>query len=130
VTGVLHPPGVPLPLLFEPLVLLTVDGVLSDMLDLTDGAVHGALQTTHQELTGDWALQQADYLLGTAVMPPTQVLGQAACDVGGITGFKYRSSKNVAGPSSIVVFPNRLKPGQSELRVYNRPSGLLQHRLP
>ncbi len=130
VTGVLTPPNSPVPLLFEPQVLMTVDGILTDVLDVTDGQVQSALGTTLQELTGDWAIQQEDYLAGKGPMPPTQVLGQAAYEFGAIAGLKYRSSKEVAGASGIVVFLDRLAQGQSYLEVFNKPSGILQQRLP
>ena len=41
------------PLVFRPQVMMTVDGVLTDVLDLTASAIQRALSTTHQELTGD-----------------------------------------------------------------------------
>jgi hypothetical protein len=36
VVGVLRPPGSAVPLVFEPQVMMTVDGVLTDILDLTE----------------------------------------------------------------------------------------------
>ncbi len=130
VTGVQKPPNSFIPLRFEPQVLMTVDGILTDILDVTDGQVQIALGTTLQELTGDWVVQQADYLIGKGPMPPTQVLGQAAYEVGGIVGLKYSSSKSVAIGSGIVVFSDRLAQGQSYLEVFNKPSGGLRQRLP
>jgi len=119
-----------MPLRFEPQVLMTVDGILTDILDVTDRQVQIALGTTLQELTGDWVVQQADYLAGKGPMSPTQILGQAAYEVGGIVGLKYSSSKNVAGGSGIVVFSDRLAQGKSYLEVFNKPSGGLRQRLP
>lgn len=130
VTGVLRPPGSPVALVFEPQVLMTVDGVLSDILDVTDGQVQSSLGTTLQELTGDWVIQQADYLAGRGPMPPTQILGQATYDVAGIAGLKYTSSKGTASGVGIVVFPNRLILGQSYIEVFNKASGVLRQRLP
>ena len=130
VTGVLRPQGSPVPLVFEPQVLMTVDGVLTEIVDLTDNQVYAALGASLQELTGDWVVQQADYLAGKGPMPPTQVLGQAAFEVKGIVGLKYASSKSVAGAVGIVVFTDRLVRGQSYVEVYNKPSGVLKQRLP
>lgn len=57
IAGVLRPPGSPVPLLFPPQVMMTVDGVLTDVLDVTDVAVQRLLGTFQQELTGDWVVQ-------------------------------------------------------------------------
>ena len=129
VTGVLRPPGSPLPLIFEPQVVMTVDGVLTDVIDLTDRVVQRALGTSRQELTGDWALQQADYLLGQASMPDTQRVGQQAEQIRTIVGLKFPSSKNVRG-FGVVVFTSRLAGGASFVELFNKPSRGLQQRLP
>jgi hypothetical protein len=63
-------------------------------------------------------------------MPPTQALGQAAYDVGGIVGLKYRSSKNISSGFAIVVFTDRLDPAKNLLQLYNKATGLLQQKLP
>ena len=64
-------------------------------------------------------------------MPPTQVLGQAAFDVGGIVGLKYRSSKSVPSGFAIVVFTDRLAPGGSSyLELFNQPTASLKQRIP
>jgi RES domain len=130
VTQVLRPPNSLVPLLFEPQVMMTVNGVLTDILDMTDTKTQGALGTSLQELTGDWAVQQADYLIGKAPMPPTQALGQAAFDVGVIAGLKYKSSKNPARGLAIVVFTDRLAVGSCYLELVNKPNGSLRQRLP
>jgi len=130
IAGVLRPPNSPVPLLFEPQVLMTVDGVLTDIVDVTDGQVQSALGTNLQERTGDWVVAQDRYLAGTGAMPPTQVLGQAAYDVGGIVGLRYPSSKSTSGAAALVVFSDRLIGGQSYLQVFNKPGGSLTGRLP
>jgi hypothetical protein len=56
---------------FERQVMMTVDGVLSDILDLTDISTQTALGTTYQELTGLWLIQQAAQLAGQGPPPPT-----------------------------------------------------------
>jgi len=130
VTGVLRPPGSPVPLVFQPLVLLTVVGALADVVDFTDSGIQAQAGTTLQELTGGWAIAQSDYLVGRGPMPPTQALAQAAYDVGGISAFRYPSTKNLAGGVALVIFPDRLVAGQSRLEVFNVPGGTLTQRLP
>ncbi len=130
VTGVLKPPRSPVALVFEPQVLMTVDGSLTDILDVTDPSVQAALETSTQELTGNWALQQADYLAGKGSMPPTQALGEAAYQVGCIVGLKYRSSKNVANGYGVVVFSDRMTAAGNYLELFNQSGGYLQQRLP
>lgn len=130
VTGVLKPANSSIPLMFEPQVLMTVDGVLTDVLDITDNAMLSSLDTDIQTVTGDWLIQQADYLNASGPMPPTQVLGQAAYEVGTIVGLRYRSSKNVADAIGIVVFTDRLVKGRCYLELFNKSLGELQQRLP
>jgi hypothetical protein len=130
VTGILKPPSSPTRLVFPPLVLLTVNGILTDILDVTDAGVQVALGTNLQELTGDWLTEQEDYLAGKAPMPPTQVLGQAAFDVGTICGIKFKSSKSVPDGIGILVYTDRLVPGRHELAVFNEATGTLQQHLP
>jgi RES domain-containing protein len=129
IAGVLRPPGSPVALLFEPQVLMTIDGVLADVLDLTDATAQQALGTTHQELTGSWVVPQSIHLAGQGPLPPTQLLGQEAFRSGSIVGLRYPSSKH---PSSVglVVFTARLQAGRHALRVFNRPGGALQQALP
>ena len=127
--GVLRPAGSPVPLLFEPQVMMTVDGVLSDVLDLTDVSTQQALGTTHQELTGSWLVQQSSFLAGQGPPPPTQVLGQESFGARRIVALRYPSSKNPKGVG-LVVFISRLRPNQHSLKVFNRRAGKLQQSLP
>lgn len=130
VTGVLRPAGSPVPLMFEPLALLTVAGALTDILDTTDVAVQSLLGTNQQELTGDWVKAQDKYLKGLGPMPPTQVLGQAAFDVGGIAGLLYESTKSPTSGMGLLVFTGRLAAAGTYLQLYNKPAGKLQQRIP
>jgi hypothetical protein len=129
VAGVLRPPGSSVPLLFDPQVMMTVDGVLSDVLDLTDVATQQALGTSHQELTGAWLLQQSRFLAGQGPLPPTQLLGREAFAVGRVVGLRYPSSKNPTGVA-LVVFTTRLRSDQHSIAVFNQPLGTLQQSLP
>jgi RES domain-containing protein len=129
IAGILRPPGSPVPLLFEPQVLLTVDGVLTDIVDLTDAGTQAALGTTRQELTGIWLLQQSSYLAGTGPMPPTQLLAAEAFASRAVVGLRYPSSKNASG-IGLAVFTSRLVSGRHLLKVYNQRGGRLQQSLP
>jgi hypothetical protein len=128
-SGVLRPAGSAVRLLFEPQVMMTVDGVLSDVLDLTDVSTQHSLGTTHQELTGSWVVQQSSYLAGQGPPPPTQVLGQEAFTARRVVGLRYPSSKNPKGVG-VVVFTSRLRPEQHSLTLFNQPGGRLQQSLP
>lgn len=129
ISGVLRPPGSPVPLVFEPQVLLTVDGVLTDILDLTDAGTQAAFGTTRQELTGMWLLQQSGYLAGKGPMPPTQLLAAEAFASRAVVGLRYPSSKNANG-IGLAVFTSRLVSGRHLLKVYNQAGGRLQQSLP
>ena len=129
IAGVLRPPGRPVPLLFEPQVLLTVDGVLTDILDLTDEGTQAALETSRQELTGLWLLQQSSYLAGAGPLPPTQLLAAEAFASRAVVGLRYPSSKNANGVG-LAVFTSRLVSGRHLLKVYNQRGGRLQQSLP
>jgi hypothetical protein len=129
VTGVLRPTGSAVKLVFEPQVMLTVDGVLTDVLDLTDAANQAALGTSPQQLTGHWTVQQSMYFAGTGPMPATQVLGREAFGVPDIIGLRFPSSKNPQG-FGLVVFTSKFVRGRHSLTVFNRGTGKLQQSLP
>jgi hypothetical protein len=128
IAGVLRPTGSPISLRFVPQVMMTVDGVLGDVLDVTDVGIQQLVGTSEQELTGDWVVQQTTYLAGLTEMPPTQQLGREAFASGRIVGLRYPSSKNTLGVG-IVVFPTRMVAGRQQLTVFN-PTGTLQQSLP
>jgi hypothetical protein len=63
-------------------------------------------------------------------MPPTQLLGQAAYETGRIQGFSFHSAKNTGQGYNLVVFIDRLVPGEASfLKVYD-PDGALRGVLP
>jgi hypothetical protein len=125
VVSVFTPPGGPVfTLRTSPWVVITVEGVLSNIVDLTDTAVQRQLKTNVAELTGDWAYTQS-----TVGRAPTQVLGQAAFDCG-ILGFQYKSARNIGGGDSMVVFTDHLANNNpSYLQVFDEHHNLTQ-RLP
>ena len=112
-------PGGPVPVRTAPWVVVSVDGILNNVLDLTNARTLAALDTTAQEMTGPWA---------ATPHPPTQLLGQLAYDSGRIAGIKYASTKHPGG-SNLVVFPDRISlAAGSFLEVY-APHGHLAQRL-
>ncbi len=93
-----------------PWVVVTVDGIMNNLLDLTDPAMLTALGTNAQEITGAWV---------TNPHPPTQLLGRMAYDSGRIAGIKYASAKHPGGVN-LVVFPDRIPAAAgSFLQVYD-----------
>jgi RES domain-containing protein len=110
--------------IFQPLtppwVLMSVDGVVSGVLDLTDKKTLVALGTNEQEISGAWQ---------TAPFPPTQMLAQVAYDSGNIVGIKYPSAKNLGGGINLVVFPDRLPLIATDYLEVNDPHGHLAQRI-
>jgi RES domain-containing protein len=125
VVSVFTPPSGPiLTLRTSPWVVIIIEGVLSNIIDLTDISIQRRLKTTTMELTGDWA-----YMQSTKGYAPTQLLGQAAFDCG-ILGFRYKSARNIGGGDSIVVFTDHLAQNKpSYLQVVDEHHNLMQ-RLP
>ena len=113
------------PLATQPWALLSVDGVLTDIIDLTNDDIQKALDTTLSELTGDWVYAQA-----TGRVPPTQALGAAAVAAGNVLGLHYPSAKNTGQGSNIAVFMNRLQAGAPSFLQVVDPHKLLAQRVP
>jgi len=113
-------PGGPVPVRSAPWVVISVDGILNNLLDLTNAATLSALDTSVQEMTGTWVSLSS---------PPTQQLGLLAYGSGRIAGIQYASAKRPSG-INVVEFPDRLPhaPG-SYLEVYD-PHSHLGQRLP
>jgi hypothetical protein len=109
----------------HPWVVVTVEGVLHGILDLTDLDVQRELGTSVQELTGEWSYAQST--IGKA---ETQRLGEAAFASEDILGLKYPSAKNTGKGEAIVIFTARLTAAQhSFVEVYD-PHHHLSQRLP
>jgi RES domain len=120
VVSVFTPPhGPPVTIKTSPWVVVVVDGVLPNVVDLSDVAVQKKLGTTTAELTGEWAYTQA-----SSGIAPTQILG---C---GILGFRYISAKNITGGRAVVVFTDHLSANPSSfIEVVDKHRNLRQ-RLP
>jgi RES domain-containing protein len=112
-------PGTTVPLRTAPWALVTVDGIVSHVLDLTNASILKALGTNEQETTGSWA---------KGAKPPTQELARAAYDSGRIVGIKYSSAKYPGGVN-LVVFPDRLVPPSTDYLEVFDPHGSLAQRI-
>lgn len=123
----LHKHAPPFTIKTPPWVLFAVDGVVTEVVDLCDASVQATLGTSFQELTGDWATPQANFLARLGALPPTQVLGQAAHDSGVIHGLCFPSAKNPGGGVNVVVFKDRLVAGGPDWLEVQQP---LKARLP
>jgi RES domain-containing protein len=111
--------GGPVPARTAPWVVVSVDGILNNLLDLTDAATLTALGASAQEMTGAWA---------ATPHPPTQLLGRLAYESERIAGIKYASAKRPGG-LNLVVFPDRIPVAAgSFLEVYD-PHGRLAQRI-
>lgn len=112
-------PGGPVSVRSAPWVVISVDGILNHLLDLTDPTTPARLGTTVQEMTGTWA---------ATPHPPTQLLGQLAYDSGRIAGIKYASAKQ-AGGINVIVFPDRIAIAAGNYLEVHDPHGNLAQRL-
>jgi hypothetical protein len=125
VVSVFSPPhGPPVTIKTSPWVVAAVDGVLSNIVDLTETAVQKKLGTTTAELTGEWAYTQE-----VSGIAPTQILGQAAFECGAL-GFRYVSAKNITGGKSVVVFTDHLSTNPANFVEVVDVHGNLTQKLP
>jgi RES domain-containing protein len=109
----------------NPWVVVTVEGVLHDIVDLTNPDVQRELGTSVQELTGDWSYAQS-----TVGIAETQRLGEAGYASQDILGFKFPSAKNTGKGDAIVIFAGRLVAGQPSFVEIFDPHHNLSQRLP
>ena len=124
VSGVLYSLRAPMPLTAQPpWVLITVEGILLRVLDLTVSGVQSALVTNGQELTGAWRHIQA-----TGQEAPTQTLGRVCHQSGRFEAIRFPSSKNTPNGVCIAVFTDRLQ-SPSLIKVFD-PHGRLAQQLP
>jgi hypothetical protein len=95
--------------------IVTVEVHLSRVADLTDPSNLALLQTSVQELTGDWQ----SYSLRPDPAPirppywtnvPTQRLGRSLFKMRGLEGFLAYSAKNPLR-TNLIVFPSKLRAG-------------------
>jgi len=103
---------VPNPL--KPWTILNVRVTLQKIADLTRASEQDLLDTTAQELTGDWEGYQErkphDSVNKPVGIAPTQALGQALYDLPDLEGFRTISAR-LPARMILVVFPAKLLPG-------------------
>jgi hypothetical protein len=94
--------------------VLNVDIRLRAIADLTQESQQQMLETTAQELTGDWRGYQQRSPATSVSQPvgvaPTQALGAALFAVPGLEGFRTLSAK-LPYYSNLLIFPQKLQPG-------------------
>jgi len=109
-------------------VMMNVTVRLRQVVDLTDVAVQNLLETTAQELTGDWQGYRLRGPATTVQQPtgsaPTQELGLALYQVPSLEGFRTLSAR-VPYNEVLAVFPAKLQPG-SRLEWLNPITGNLE----
>jgi hypothetical protein len=115
----------------RPFAMLNIHVTLSDTVDLTDvSGVQRPLQTTVQELTGDWDGYQIRGPSTPIALPvgqaPTQELGHALHQTG-IEGFRAISAR-VPSNRTLMVFPQNLQRGSS--LEFCDHSGQVVHHIP
>lgn len=103
-----------------PWVLMSVDGIVGGVLDLTDDGTLTALGTHLQEITGPWEL---------STDPPTQSLARAAFDTARIAGIRYPSARHLGKGWNLVVFPDRISASAANWLEVHDPSGSLNQRI-
>jgi hypothetical protein len=114
-------------------VALNIEVYLQDIIDLTDAHVLATLDTTPQEMTGDWVAYNLRLQIPYVAIPspqglsPTQELG-VALNKTGIEGFLTASAKISTNPN-LVVFPENMKHG-SYLRFYDTSHTLIHEIAP
>jgi hypothetical protein len=108
-------PGV-VPVSLNSWAVINVKVTLSRVADLTDPAETNQLNTTAQELTGDWRGYQQRQVLGSVGAPigiaPTQQLGAALAAIPDLEGFRTLSAK-LPCYRVLVVLPDNLDPNSS-----------------
>lgn len=109
----------------QPWTVVPADARLSRVVDLTRVSQRRLIETTVQELTGDWrgyALRNPNAPLGPPYWTniPTQRLGAALYAVKGLEGFLTYSAK-VPTRRNLVVFPTKLR--KSSFIRFTDPAG-------
>lgn len=112
-------------------IVLNVELSLQHVADLTDSLEQAKLETSAQELTGDWIGYQkhttSTSIKGPGGLAPTQQLGAALYKLPRLEAFQTVSSK-LAVHRNLVVFPQKLLPGSGV--VFHHPATGQKHSLP
>jgi hypothetical protein len=109
--------------------VVSVKVVLQRVADLTLVMQQELIETTAQELTGDWRgyqyrAENASTIKEPVGTAPTQNLGEALFGVRGIEGFRVPSAK-LPYHCNLVIFPQKMFKGSS-LEFRDTPAHLLQ----
>jgi hypothetical protein len=111
-------------------IILNVQVTLQQVANLADPGEQNKLQTTAQELTGDWESYSLTLIHTSVTRPsgpaPTQQLGAALHAVPTLEGFRTISAK-VPTHMVLVVFPDKLQPGSSV--VFSDPATGTTHTI-
>ena len=118
VSALITLPTGPHPIRSAPWVVISVGGIVSQVLDLTKPEILTALGTNEQEISGPWLRSR---------QPPTQVLAQVAY-CGPVAAIKYPSAKHPGG-TNLVVFPDRLVQNPTDYLETYDPYGQLAQRI-
>ncbi|MGH9842288.1 MAG: RES family NAD+ phosphorylase [Blastocatellia bacterium] len=114
--------------------VLNVTVTLSNLADLTDPNAQQVLETTAQELTGDWIGYQLRALPGATIktptgIAPTQELGAQLYGIPGFEGFLTVSAKS-PDRKNLVIYPNKIRtPSQSSVSFSHPHTGVV-HSIP
>jgi hypothetical protein len=128
-------PGSSVPHLHLSIAILSVQVQLQHVADLTDvPAAQIPLETTAQELTGDWIGYSTRGWNTTVKHPtgpaPTQLLGAALFQCGLYEAFRTPSAK-IPHEEVLAIFPERLAPGSFiEYTYYDAAGNPQLYRLP
>lgn len=125
------PYGTWVPNPYQAWIILNVDVILHNIADLTRVSQQHLIDTTIQELTGDWRGYQLHTPATSAIQPtglpaPTQELGEALFFVPDLEGFLTASAR-VPTRMNLVVFPDQLHPNSSI--VYIDHTGTVIHTI-
>jgi RES domain-containing protein len=107
----------------KPYVHFMVSGRLQRVLDLTDDSVLRALQTTTDQISTPWVMEQVQ---GREAL--TQLLGRTVHAAARIEAILFASSKDRPYGRCLAIFPDRLRRG-SELEIVD-DTGLVRDKLP
>ena len=108
----------------DPYTVVSINGVLVGLLDVTDAAVMQRLGTNAQELTGNWRMFAMENREA-----PTQTLGRVMFETTAAIGLRYPSARRAQG-SCLAVFADRLVEGGASYLEVRDSGGTMWQRLP
>jgi RES domain-containing protein len=108
----------------RPYVHFTINGLLAEVLDLTEPSIQAAIGTDAAELAAPWRMLQA-----RGKEAPSQRLGRAVYRFGRIDALLYRSTKDPVSGRCLAVFPDRVT-HPSWLEIVDDTGRLKSERVP